>query len=75
MRNTNSLEDEGNSIRMDRIMIVDHFQQGDGHDRPLRILLVGSGALFFSCRGNWEKNANVEFLREFLNSEFLLFVR
>ena len=35
MRNTNDQGIEGNSIRMDRIVIVDHLLLEDGHDRPL----------------------------------------
>ena len=35
MRNTNNHEKEGNSIRKDRIVIVDRLLLEDGHDRPL----------------------------------------
>ena len=51
MRNTNNHENEGNSIRMDRIMIVDHFQQGDGHDRPLRPIFRTRSGYFSIGRG------------------------
>ena len=35
MRNTNNHGIEGNSIRKDRIVIVDHLLLEDDHDRPL----------------------------------------
>ena len=35
MHNTNNHGNEGNSIRMDRIVIVDRLLLEDGHDRPL----------------------------------------
>ena len=35
MRKTKNHENEGNSIRMDRIVIVDRLLLEDGHDRPL----------------------------------------
>ena len=35
MRNTNNHGNEGLSIRMDRIVIVDRLPLDDGHDRPL----------------------------------------
>ena len=35
MRNTNNHGNEGISIRMDRIVIVDRIALDDGHDRPL----------------------------------------
>ena len=34
MRNMNNHENEGNSIRMDRIVIVDRLLREDGQDRP-----------------------------------------
>ena len=49
MRNTNTHGIEGNSIRMDRIVIVDRLLLEDGHDRPCAPILVRTVGNSVSC--------------------------